>query len=223
MGEKNVATEGFTLGVEQHHDDSRDDVPVPSTASNVLLLDDDETACNALLTASEPGDEDVVVVSWDGRVDEHLVRWRAEHEHQPKSVFAVAVGEISRSAAARAGTDDGPSVRTGSTVDVRAVEDPADLTQVGIALTTFLDNRLDGEDRELLVCVDSLTELLAHVPLERAFQFLHVMTVKLSREGAVAHYHLDPDAHDKQTVGTLTQLFDAVLERRDGEWTLRER
>ncbi|GGL64608.1 hypothetical protein GCM10009039_23180 [Halocalculus aciditolerans] len=59
--------------------------------------------------------------------------------------------------------------------------------------------------------------------MERAFQFLHVMTVKLSREGAVAHYHLDPDAHDKQTVGTLTQLFDAVLERRDGEWTLRER
>jgi hypothetical protein len=40
---------------------------------------------------------------------------------------------------------------------------------------------------------------------------------------AVAHYHIDPEAHDDQVLATLSSLFDAVARFDDGDWEIRSR
>ena len=59
--------------------------------------------------------------------------------------------------------------------------------------------------------------------LQRAFRFLHVVTGRVKTAGGVGHYHLDPEAHDRQTLATLKGLFDAVVNvDEDGELSIQQ-
>ena len=107
-------------------------------------------------------------------------------------------------------------------VSVDSLSNPADLTGLGIEVSRFLD-RSRRRDAETKICVRSLTALLQFTDLRRTFRFLHVLAGRVEAAGAVAHYHLDPDAHDDQTVGSLTSLFDAAVEPDGGQWTARRR
>lgn len=117
----------------------------------------------------------------------------------------IAVGE-----AAAAPAPPGASVETVST--------PGDLTGLGILLSRKVNTHDD-----VVVCFDSLTAVLRHVDHETAYEFLNAVTGHLYAADARAHFHLDADAHDDEVVGALESLFDAVVERRDGEWAVRTR
>lgn len=101
-------------------------------------------------------------------------------------------------------------------VDVVSIDDPADLSSLGIEISGFLT---DGGETNL--CFHSLTELLDHSDLERAFRFLHVLAGRVRAADAVAHFHIDPTAHEPRDLNTLAALFDGVVERFDGEWVVR--
>jgi len=106
-------------------------------------------------------------------------------------------------------------------LDVASIDDPADLSTLGIEISGFLaDSPPAGE--ETIVCFHSLTALLAHSDLERAFRFLHVLTGRIAAADAVAHFHVDPTAHDPRDLNTLSALFDGVVVRFDDSWVLRE-
>jgi hypothetical protein len=128
-------------------------------------------------------------------------------EHHAESFDSVAIVDV--------GTPNGPSGE--STCDhsaVKRVSDPADLTGIGMAISQWLDaQHEDAED--LTVCVDSLSTLHQYADHKRAFRFLHTITARLRKAGASAHFHLDPDAHDPQTVARLRQLFDDEHEATD--------
>jgi hypothetical protein len=79
------------------------------------------------------------------------------------------------------------------------------------------------EDEHIVFCFDGVTSLLQYADLQRAFRFLHVVTGRVKTVGGVGHYHLDPEAHDTQTLATLKGLFDAVIEvEDDGTWTITQ-
>jgi hypothetical protein len=79
-----------------------------------------------------------------------------------------------------------------------------------------------GEEEQIAVCFNSVTSLLQYADLQRAFRFLHVVTGRVKTVGGVGHYHLDPDAHDSQTLATLKGLFDAVVEvEEDGSLSVQ--
>lgn len=107
----------------------------------------------------------------------------------------------------------------GSIVDGRIVHDvesPQDLTGLGITIGERL-SELSGD--EPVVSFDSLTAMLQHVDLRRAFRFLHVLTNRIRSLEGVGHYHIDPGAHDDQTLATLSlSLFgirhDSAVRRR---------
>lgn len=114
----------------------------------------------------------------------------------------VAVGDGVRPTAA----DGGPDFSGAVAVD--AVADPGDLQGVGVSISAFLD-RWDDLDR-ILLCFDSLTELLAHAPPDVALRFVRTLADRLDSAGVVAHFHLDPTAHDESVVDTFGAVFDAV-------------
>lgn len=191
---------------------------------NVLLLAPPmdacaEDGCVDLLTRRAPADEDVLYVTFVQSPDERLDAWGARMgDDRPASVGFVDVGDPSRSAAAAGRTDGGP----GSPVSVQSVSSPGNLTDLGIKISDFLTD-WEADGRHTAVCFHSLTTLLQYADVQRAFRFLHVLTGRVRSIDGSAHYHMDPSAHEEQTVNTLTTLFDGVASWEDGRWSVRNR
>jgi len=123
------------------------------------------------------------------------------------SFSVIAVGETAT-----------PGPDTPSAVSVETVSAPADLTGLGITLSQALSATDD-----VTLCFDSLSALLQYVDRETAYEFLHAVTGQLYAAGATAHFHLDPTAHDRQTVDTLASLFDTMVDLRGEGRTVRSR
>jgi hypothetical protein len=104
-------------------------------------------------------------------------------------------------------------------VPVYTVAGPDDLTGYGVALTRVLEDI----DDPLMIRLDSLTALLQHVSTDAAFRFIHVLCGRVDRETAVLVATVDPDAHDDQTVATITQPFDVAVTGTGAERRVRRR
>ena len=195
-------------------------------AVNVLVLSDGmdpdaRASYYERLLPDDPSDLNVLAIQYTRGPDGWLDEWRRHVGAPPAKTAIVSVNDGTRGAAA-AGTGGSAVYRgdgAGSTVSL--VESPDDLTGLGITVGNHL-KQWEGEARTL-VTLDSLTVLLQYVDLKRAFRFLHVMVNRVKSAGAVGHYHMDPGAHDDQTVATLASVFDAVARFEDGEWRITAR
>jgi len=172
-------------------------------ASNVLLLGsmlDEGTKAlhNQLLTQRATNGEDVLVLTFQSP-SQWLQTWTADPDSHPGDIGIVTFSETrSRSGALPANV---------SSVTVN----PADLTGVGITLSDYLSDWA-GSDAGTIVCFESLTELLQYTKLKSLFRFLRVITRRIEHVGGFAHFHMDPSAHDQQTVATIRSPFDAIVD-----------
>jgi len=62
----------------------------------------------------------------------------------------------------------------------------------------------------------SLSQLLMYADVKTVFRFLHILTGRISSADALGVCTLDSEAHDGQTVHTVRQLFDGMIETRTG-------
>lgn len=195
---------------------------------NVLLLapplgDEDGDACRSLLWGPPATDLNVLSVTFNQSPDARIERWRAADEltHSANLGFVV-VGDGVRSTAAAQAPLEGPDTDDlGPTIT--SVSSPADLTGIGIEIGHFFEE-WGGDGRELRLCFHTLTTFLQYADLRTVYQFLHVLTGRVRTNGGLAHYHLDPTAHDQRTVNSLLGLVDAVVERgANGDWEVRRR
>lgn len=90
------------------------------------------------------------------------------------------------------------------------VDDPEDLTQLGIGVSRILADWAETGVR-IDVCLNSLTALLQHASRRRVFRFMHLLIGRLGDVDAVAHIHIDADAHRPETVVLFEQIFDVVV------------
>lgn len=199
-----------------------------SGAHNVLLLaspmdSSDGDACSSLLSGNSPPGMDVLSVTFNQTPDTRIEQWRAAGgPTDPANLGFIVVGEGVRSAAA-AGPPAGGPEPDGLGPTIASVSSPADLTGIGIELGTFFEDWAD-DGNELRLCFHTVTTLLQYADLRSVYRFVHVLTGRVRSARGVAHYHLDPAAHDERTVNTLLALFDAVVERGpEGEWEVRRR
>lgn len=190
-------------------------------ASSILLLapslgEGESETCIELLHPDD-SDKNALWVSYTKSPDAQLRRWRTHSDHAPANVGVVSVGDSMRSV-------DATTPQGGAAQDldagVKTVTNPNDLTGLGITITEHLSRWQDNGNRTV-VCVDSLTAMLQYVELQTAYEFLHVLTGRLYASDAVAHLHMDPSAHDDQTVESIASLCDAVVELRDDERHVR--
>jgi hypothetical protein len=199
-------------------------------ASAVLVLAPsldahDDEACLDLLTVTEPADENVLSVTITQSADKRVQLWDAHVDERPVRVGIISAGEFTRSAATATSSSPQtpPSQHSPESLRIETVSDPGDLTGIGIAISTFLSEWAENET-QTVACFHSITPLLQYANLQRIFRFLHVLTGRFESMGVVAHFHLDPGAHDQQAISTLTPLFDAVVDLDDkGEWCVRQR
>lgn len=155
------------------------------------------------------GERNLLLVSLSGDPDRRLDAWRRRGALPEK--VAVLSAEQARGAVASVDADTTTTSSDGSTVTTTTVSDPSDLTGVGIKVNQCLSAWAD-DDARTDVCFDSVTTLLQYVDTRRAFRFLHVLSRRIRSVGALAHYHVDPGAHDAQTLATIEGVFSDVYE-----------
>ncbi|OVE86072.1 RAD55 family ATPase [Natronolimnobius baerhuensis] len=100
---------------------------------------------------------------------------------------------------------------------IKYASSPVDMTGIGIKLSEFLqefyETRGVTENRVLL---HSVSTLLMYSDLQTVFRFLHVFTGRIQSADALGVYVIDSTAHDDQTMNTLKQLFDGIVEIQEG-------
>lgn len=183
------------------------------TGTTLLLAgaDDDECeACAELMTTDPPGNQ--LHVTYTQTADGRYRDWR-RHVRQAADVNIVAIGDMTRSTQNSSGNSLQP---------IACVGEPTDLTGAGMKITRRLAAWTDGS-APIAVCFDSVSVLLQHVDLRRAYQFLHVLTNKFHGAGAQGHFHMDPDKHDQRTVDQIASLCDRIVDVDGDEWTGRTR
>jgi hypothetical protein len=195
-------------------------------ANSTLLLSssfaaETEESCTNLLHQEAANDSNVLWVSYTKSPDQQLRRWQSHASDRPANMGMVSVEDSTRSVAGDGG-GNGASELMGPNRPVETVSSPNDLTGLGISITEYLTDWAEN-DNKTVVCFDSLTALLQYVELETAYEFLHIITGRMAAVDAFAHFHMDPDAHDEQTLESIATLMDAVVEIDDGERHVRSR
>lgn len=183
-------------------------------AGNVLVLAPSigasrSDACHTLLTADSPASTNVLAVTFSNTPAEWIDEWNEQAGEAPARGGVVAIGRAESRLEAPAWA-------------VKTVENPGDLTGMGIELSDLLSGIATAADDEpVAACFDSVTSLLQYADLQRAFRFLHVVTGRIKSVGASGHFHVDPEAHSDQDLATLKGLFDGIVEvDADGDLTV---
>lgn len=174
--------------------------------SNTLFLSssmDGDLARNCFehLPSERLDEFNLAFVAHDNTADSVIESWLQHAGAFPERFDVIDVGGMMRSTASQS---DSMTIRPGVTVHT---ESPEDLTGLGMTLS---DQLMD--DTQTIVCFDSLTMLLQYVELETAYQFLHVLTGRIHAVGGTGFFHMDPKAHDTQTVDSMKSVFDDVVE-----------
>jgi KaiC/GvpD/RAD55 family RecA-like ATPase len=96
---------------------------------------------------------------------------------------------------------------------VRYASSPEDMTGIGIKFSEFVEEfRVERGLDNIRVMVDSLTTLLMYSDVQTVFRFMHVFTSRIENADALGVHVIESTAHDDETLNTLKQLFDGVVE-----------
>nr|WP_210424118.1 hypothetical protein [Halorussus ruber] len=162
---------------------------------------------------ARPAETNLLVVSYRDGPDEWLQNCRQHVGELPAEVGFVNVGEMTRSASASLSASGGPS-RSPTPADAlplaATVEDPADLTAVGVRASEYLET-WDCNGNRTVVVLDSVTGLLEAVSLDRAFEFLHLLAGRVESVDGRIYFLLHPEAHDDRSLSIVRELADAAV------------
>jgi hypothetical protein len=179
------------------------DAPEPGTNTIVLapsLSDQKRQTCLDLQQAGPTDRLDVLYVTYSSAPAELVTQWRDTVGGLPARMGIVVVS----AQPGQRGDDALPENVFVTTAN------PNDITGLGMRLNNYLNDR-DG-DTQLVVCFDSMTEMLQFSELQPAYKFLHMFAGQLRDADACGHFHLDPGAHEDRTISRLKPLFDAAFD-----------
>ena len=96
---------------------------------------------------------------------------------------------------------------------IKIADSPADLTGIGVKISQFFEDFLVKKNiRKLQLHINSLSTILMYANIQTVFKFMHVFTGRVKTSGALGIYLIESGMHDEQTIATLKQLFDSMIE-----------
>ncbi|MFB6087088.1 MAG: hypothetical protein ABEJ85_01090 [Haloarculaceae archaeon] len=206
------AGDGASDGTDHGHGDGTDHGhghPIePGTNALVLapaLSDERSARCLDLLDAGAPADLNVLRISYSQGPDELCREWTDRHGELPARFGIVTVNDQAGLAS------DDPEAADHEGVALTSAN-PNDVTGLGMRLNNYLAEH--DPALQLVVCFDSLTQMLQFTDVQSVFKFVHMFTGQLREVDAIGHFHLDPNAHDTQTVSRLKPAFDDAVDLR---------
>lgn len=182
-------------------------------ASNILFLapsphPTDITICTDFLSLCPPDQANIWCLGITLSADEREWYWKSRVGDLPNNFKILSAGPLQSDDESQ--PDEALHSHMADEITCDHLTDPSNLTQIGINLTSTL-SEWEATQHQTLICIHSISSLLQYVPLNRVFQFLHKITLEVDQTNAVAHYHMDPSAHEPEAIGKLRQLFDSVV------------
>ncbi|MBN2110317.1 MAG: recombinase RecA [Methanosarcinaceae archaeon] len=102
------------------------------------------------------------------------------------------------------------------TNNIKRASSPVDLTGIGVKISQFLEEFLVEKNiGKVRLCINSLSTILMYSNLQTVFRFLHVFTGRVKAAGGFGLYVVEDEMHDPQTIATLKQLFDGMIEIKE--------
>lgn len=102
------------------------------------------------------------------------------------------------------------------TETIKRVSSPVNLTGISVGITNFFEEFwMKKGIHKARLCIDSLSTMLMYSNLQTVFRFLHVHSRRIKTADAIGVYIVESGMHDEQTIVTVKQLFDGVLEIKD--------
>ena len=101
------------------------------------------------------------------------------------------------------------------------VSSPTDLTGIGSKFSNMIETIFEGKSSEgeaglfpppIRICVNSVSTLLTYRKLDVLYQFLHVLTAKLTKIEGMGIYLLNSESFDDKTLSLIKQLMNCVIE-----------
>lgn len=96
------------------------------------------------------------------------------------------------------------------TVTVEEIDDPSDVTRLGILATGTVDSWSEY-DGGVSVSVDSIDEIFRQKTTEGTFRFLHILIGKLSTLETMTHFFVNKSVVGDHDINTIKTLFDDVM------------
>ncbi|WP_312909153.1 RAD55 family ATPase [Natronosalvus caseinilyticus] len=178
----------------------------PLTGKRNLALD--------VLASGADGGEGTIIVTTKDSAEKVLTEFTTRTVNEDPDVGVVDCVTKQRGIGT---ADDDPRIKYASS--------PVDMTGIGIKLSEYLQDFYEVRGlTENRILLHSISTLLMYSDLQTVFRFLHVFTGRIQSADALGVYVIDSTAHDDQTMNTLKQLFDGVVEideGGDGEQTIR--
>ncbi len=99
------------------------------------------------------------------------------------------------------------------TSNIKCASSPVDLTGIGVKISQFFEQMLvKNKKNKIYLCINSLSTILMYSNLQTVFRFLHVFTGRIKAANGFGLYVVEDEMHDAQTIATLKQLFDGMIE-----------
>lgn len=97
---------------------------------------------------------------------------------------------------------------------VRYASSPKNVTDIGMKFTDLYE-AFRGFDTSIGVGIHSLSELLMYLDPQDVYQFVRVLTRQVESEGWTTVAVIGSTMHDEQTLHTMYEPFDAVINTRE--------
>ncbi|MHC1576292.1 MAG: RAD55 family ATPase [Methanosarcinaceae archaeon] len=99
------------------------------------------------------------------------------------------------------------------TANIKRASSPVDLTGIGVRISQYFEQFCMKEKVPgVRLCINSLSTILMYSNIQTVFRFLHVFTGRVKAVKGLGIYVVENEMHDPQTIATLKQLFDGMVE-----------
>ncbi len=194
---------GYSLGIKEL-DDLVGDI---REGTNLMIIGPPMSRKDELLDAViysnlSSAQESAIIVS-TREPGERVLGWFEEQNMDPSSVNIGIVDCVTKTLGI--GAADTPNIKRASS--------PVDLTGIGVKISQFFEDFLMNKNApRVRLCINSLSTILMYSNLQTVFRFLHVFTGRVKAAGGFGLYVVEDEMHDQQTIATLKQLFDGLIE-----------
>lgn len=107
-------------------------------------------------------------------------------------------------------------------IATQRVSSPGDLTGISIGTAKLMQQFTSQDISSVRHGLVSISTLLQYLELDTVFKFLHIYTSRISDTQGLGIFTVDNAAHDSQTINTVMNEFDGILELRETETGERE-
>jgi len=107
-------------------------------------------------------------------------------------------------------------------IATQRISSPGDLTGISIGTAKLMQQFTSQDISSVRHGLVSISTLLQYLELDTVFKFLHIYTTRISDTQGLGIFTVDNASHDPQTINTVTNEFDGMIELRETDAGERE-